>query len=140
MDTKAVLDELAKSNTMTLPDDLHEAKPDNITHWAEVVADVARQLSERDDILAMEDCTETFDQVSNPDSNYPYYKEKWEAMGHFTAWASTDLTEEAYQYCEQRAETDTQPDYLFIPIDGYLYALYQTACLSILTYCQKLAG
>lgn len=140
MDTKAVLLELAKSNTMTLPDDLHEAKPDNITHWAEVVADVARQLSDHDDILAMEDVSDTFDQVSNPDSNYPYYKEKWEAMGHFTAWACADLTEEVYQYCERRAETDTQPDYLFIPIDGYLYALYMSACVSVLTHLQNLAG
>jgi hypothetical protein len=140
MDTKAVLLELAKSNTMTLVDEIHADKPDNITHWAEVVADVARQLSDHDDILAMEDCTDTFEQVSNPDSNFPYYKEKWEAMSHFTAWASTDLIEDVDMYCQQRAENDTQPDYLFIPIDGYLFSLYQSACLSILTYCQKLAG
>jgi hypothetical protein len=140
MDTKAVLLELAKSNTMTLPDDINAERPNNITHWAEVVADVARQLSDHDDILAMEDCTDTFEQVSNPDSNFPYYKEKWEAMTRFTAWASSDLMEEAHQFCEVKAEQDTQPDYLFIPIDGYLFSLYQSACLSILTYCQKLAG
>ena len=140
MDTKAVLAELATASTMTLPEEIMADRPLNIQHWAEVVAHVANQLIDYDFNLDMEDMTTMFEEISNPNDIYPYYKDKWEAMGHFTAWASSDLMEEAHAYCEREVENEAQPDYLFLPVNGYIFALYQSACLSILTYCQKLAG